>query len=92
MHKLNTLIREHKIRQLDSNTRRHFIKECMFGLGGVALGGLLNSCANSSVNKINSIKNNIKSVMGQVPHFVPKAKSVIFTHGGCTFSIRNVRL
>ena len=52
----------------------------MFGLkNGVALGGLLNSCANSSVHKINSAKNNIKSVMGQVPHFVPKAK-VSFLH------------
>ncbi len=80
MHKLDTLFREQRIRQLDSTTRRHFIKECMFGLGGVALGGLLNSCANSSVNKINSAKNNIKSVMDQVPHFVPKAKSVIFLH------------
>ena len=51
---------------LEFNTRRHFLKKCSTGLGGIALGGLLNPLTSSAQNLI--------------PHFAPKAKRVIYLH------------
>ena len=51
---------------LRENTRRHFFSQCGMGLGSIALGSLINDNASGSPL-------NIKH-----PHFMPKAKNVIF--------------
>lgn len=60
-------------------TRRHFLKNCVTGLGGVALAGLMGGC-----NRTGSTAGNPKQAAGpfvpRAPHFFPKAKSVIFLH------------
>jgi hypothetical protein len=64
------------------NTRRHFLKECSFGLGSLALGSLLNSCGVSS-NRIETIANQFDPahpLMPKVPQFPGKAKSIIYLH------------
>ena len=57
------------------NTRRHFLKQCATGLGGMALGSLL-GCSNAATNMETQVKKLVKGL----PHFAPKAKRVIFLH------------
>jgi hypothetical protein len=64
------------------NTRRHFLKECSFGLGALALGSLLNSCGMGS-NSRETITNQFDPahpLMPKVPQFPGKAKSIIYLH------------
>jgi hypothetical protein len=64
------------------NTRRHFLKECSFGLGSLALGSLLNSCGLNS-NRVETIANQFDPahpLMPKVPQFPGKAKSIIYLH------------
>jgi Protein of unknown function (DUF1501) len=64
------------------NTRRHFLKECSFGLGSLALGSLLNSCGVGS-NRIETISNQFDPahpLMPKVPQFPGKARSIIYLH------------
>lgn len=64
------------------NTRRHFLKECSFGLGSLALGSLLNSCGVGS-NRIETISNQFDPahpLMPKAPQFPGKAKSIIYLH------------
>lgn len=64
------------------NTRRHFLKECSFGLGSLALGSLLNSCGVGS-NRIETFANQFDPahpLMPKVPQFPGKAKSIIYLH------------
>ncbi len=64
------------------NTRRHFLKECSFGLGSLALGSLLNSCGVSS-NRIETLANQFDPahpLMPKIPQFPGKAKSIIYLH------------
>ena len=70
---------EAQFKKAQLNTRRHFLRNCVSGLGGVALGSLIGgnqlfANPNSSAYKNSFIKNNIG------PHFAPKAKSVIYLH------------
>ena len=58
------------------NTRRHFLKKCMSGLGATALAGLSGydllgrASASPAENAVSKL----------LPHFAPKAKNVIFLH------------
>ena len=54
---------------LRATTRRRFLRQCVTGMGALALGSLLNDklfAADSSL-----------PMLGQ-PHFAPKAKSIIY--------------
>jgi Protein of unknown function (DUF1501) len=64
------------------NTRRHFLKECSFGLGSLALGSLLNSCGmnSKSIETISSQFDPAHPLMPKVPQFPGKAKSIIYLH------------
>ncbi len=76
------LVQEAMRASSQSNTRRHFLKECSFGLGSLALGSLLNSCGMSS-NSIETISNQFDPahpLMPKVPQFPGKAKSIIYLH------------
>ena len=58
---------------LKNETRRHFLKTCSTGMGMMALGSLL-SC---DADKKTEISN---PYLPKMPHFLPKAKSVIYLH------------
>lgn len=64
--------REH----LQLHTRRHFLKQCGLGLGGLALGTLLGRCDNPT----QAHSSPLMGGLGRAPHFPPKAKSVIYLH------------
>ena len=63
-------------RDLQYRTRRHFLKTCTTGLGGVALASLI-GCQDS--NPLLPNFSEAKSVDG-LSHFAPKAKRVIYLH------------
>ncbi len=45
MDDVKKLFAEQKEAEARLNSRRHFLKDCTLGLGGIALGSLLNSCS-----------------------------------------------
>lgn len=68
------LLREAQFAKLEQQTRRNFLKESFMGLGGLALGSMLSGCgAHSDANSV------ITNTAG-MPHFAPRAKSVIYLH------------
>ncbi len=68
------------IMKLEEQTRRHFIKNCTLGLGGIALSSILGSCSNptsgSSYN--NMVADN--PMFPRTPHFAGRVKNVIYIH------------
>lgn len=44
MNSLDRLIKEKLQRDIQVKTRRHFIKDCVAGMGGLALGSLFMGC------------------------------------------------
>ena len=63
------------------NTRRLFLKQCALGLGGLALGNLLGSCQpGHKGNSLNQHFDASNPLAPKIPHFLPKAKSVIYLH------------
>ncbi len=83
---LDRLIQEKWNREVQAKTRRHFIKQCASGMGGLALGGFMASCINNELPMNKAAKTlklsarylNPLSVLS--PPLVPKAKSVIYLH------------
>ncbi|MEP7268166.1 MAG: DUF1501 domain-containing protein [Saprospiraceae bacterium] len=62
---------------IQEQTRRHFIKGSFLGLGGLAMGSVLGSCKNPiSANYASTVN----PFALKPPHFIPKAKSVIYLH------------
>ncbi len=61
-----------RISPLISATRRHFFSRCSMGLGSLALGSLL------SDNKLNAKPMPADPLAPQKPHYLPRAKNVIF--------------
>lgn len=59
---------------LQAIKRRHFLKQCTTGIGMMALGSLT-SCFNTTKDSL--IDN---PLLPKLPHFAPKAKSVIYLH------------
>ena len=53
------------------NSRRYFLKQCVGGLGSMALGSLMNFGQSDGLPKLNGHLS---------PHFLPTAKRVIFLH------------
>ena len=45
MDNIKKLLEERRVVEAKFNSRRHFIKDCSLGLGGLALGSFLNSCS-----------------------------------------------
>ena len=56
-------------------TRRHFLRDCQLGLGGIALASLMNGPA-----KANPPADQTNPLRPRPPHFPAKAKNVIFLH------------
>ena len=61
-------------------TRKYFFKECFSGLGAMALGSMLGGCDWLGSKDSFGAFNNTNPLMAQAPHFIGKAKSVIYLH------------
>ncbi len=79
MSDINNLFKELQHAELQRQTRRHFLKECSFGLGAIGLGSLLGSCGTSSAGTAApALPDDPMAV--RMPQFAPKAKRVIYIH------------
>jgi hypothetical protein len=61
------------------HTRRHFLKECAMGFGGLALGSLLQACS-SSTSDYNVAFDPAHPLAPKLPMFPARAKNVIYLH------------
>ena len=77
MDKLN---KEFKKTNARFNTRRHFLKDCTLGLGGIALGSFLNSCKSKNTTFNYNANRDLNPLAPISPPFTPKVKSVIYLH------------
>ncbi|MCF7567480.1 DUF1501 domain-containing protein [Sabulilitoribacter arenilitoris] len=68
------LYNEAQKRKLEFTTRRHFLKQCTTGLGGIALSSLIGP------QQLFASNNNTVFNAKNLPHFLPKAKRVIYLH------------
>lgn len=81
MERIEKLLREQQLKNAQLNTRRHFLKECALGIGGLALGSFLASCENKSINKQHYLLDRSLNPMAPLPApYLPKVKSVIYLH------------
>src|SRR5665811_1339102 len=79
--KISRLIDELQIRELESSTRRHFIRDCASGIGAAAFGSMfLSSCRNRVSSTPSLPHRTLDPLAIQSPHFAPKAKRVIYLH------------
>ncbi|MEM8892258.1 MAG: DUF1501 domain-containing protein [Bacteroidota bacterium] len=68
--------KEARFKEVEFNTRRHFLKTCTTGLGGIALASLM-GCQAGELFSEKSLEDSIRK---QAAQFAPKAKRVIFLH------------
>ncbi len=62
---------------LQHQTRRHFLKQCPVGLGGVYLATQLANSADAANDKSDE---RLSPMKAREPHFKPRAKNVIYIH------------
>src|SRR6188472_1724889 len=62
---------------LEHITRRHFLKECGLGLGGLALGSMKGCSTPAPMDDLTLMTN---PMLARPPHFPGKAKAVIYLH------------
>ncbi|HWJ92232.1 MAG TPA: DUF1501 domain-containing protein, partial [Flavisolibacter sp.] len=76
------LVNEAQLAVARLHTRRHFLKECAFGFGSLALGSLLQSCGPGSSGSYTSAVpfDPAHPLAPKMPMFPAKAKSVIYLH------------
>ncbi len=76
------LLKEAQAHQIRQHTRRHFLKECAMGFGGLALGSLLQSCGlGSSASPVADVTFDPTNPLApKLPMFPGQAKSVIYLH------------
>src|SRR5690554_5138222 len=72
------IVEEAIYRRAAYNSRRHFLKKCTSGLGALALGSLM-GCDKGLFSK-DRAGSAMEGFVPGIPHFAPKAKSVIFMH------------
>ena len=74
------IIKEATIATTEQITRKYFFKECFSGIGAMALGSMLQGC--DWLGNKDSFNNftNTNPLMARAPHFIGKAKSVIYLH------------
>jgi len=74
------IIQEANDHVLQQQTRRHFFKESVTGVGAMALGSFLSGCNWLGSKDGSDVLNSAHPLMPQAPHFAGKAKSVIYLH------------
>ncbi len=67
------------IQQLQNITRRHFLRDCGFGIGAMALSPALWSCGPAG-SKIDRMSKQLNPMAPRAPHFPARVKSVIYMH------------
>ena len=81
MDNIKKLLEERRVVEAKFNSRRHFIKDCSLGLGGIALGSFINSCSTESEKIPAYTADRSMNPMASMPApFLPKVKSVIYLH------------
>ncbi|MET2984677.1 DUF1501 domain-containing protein [Aureibaculum conchae] len=84
MDKLERLIKEKLERNVQAKTRRHFIKQCATGIGGLALSSIFMGC-DPFAKKTNTTttafsERDLNPLATLPPPFAPKVKSIIYLH------------
>lgn len=85
------MIKEAREAALKAVTRRHFLTECVAGIGGIALGSLLGGCLSgpagskasgpaAAAGSFPGAGDPLNPMAPRPPHFAPRAKSVIYLH------------
>ena len=77
---MRDLLAEKLKKELETTTRRHFMKECISGMGGLALGGLFFSCEKPGVARLKLSERDLNPLSTLAPHYGPKVESVIYLH------------
>ena len=83
---IDRLIAEKLKIELETKTRRHFIKQCATGMGGLALSSIFMGCdplsSGKSIAGINSgfSERDLNPLATLPPPFSPRAKNVIYLH------------
>ena len=72
---MDNLLREFQHREAQYQSRRHFLRNCTLGLGGLALGNLL-GCSEPAA----PLTGGADHVVGTALRHVPRAKRVIYLH------------
>ncbi len=72
---MKNILEEAAFKEAEHNTRRHFLRQCMSGLGALALGGM---SGNLLYGQEKASQKLLQDKL--IPHFAPKAKRVIFLH------------
>lgn len=65
--------------QLELQTRRLFLKQCLYGMGGLYMGSLFGACAQPATGEA-ALFNPANPLAPRPPHFPGKARSVIYLH------------
>src|SRR4051794_14954869 len=80
---MEKLLKELQETKLRATTRRHFLMECVAGVGGIALGSMLGGCFGSSSGnalQAGGLAETLNPLAPKMPHFAARAKSVIYLH------------
>lgn len=81
MDRTKKLLEEKNTANAKLNSRRHFLKDCTLGLGGMALGSLLGSCFSGKESLgVSGTERLLNPLSPSAPPFLPKVKSVIYLH------------
>lgn len=79
MDKIKKLFAEKLERELQTQTRRHFIQSCVSGMGGLALGSLI-GCQAPEPQRMQLSERDLNPLSAAAPPFAPKVQSVIYLH------------
>ncbi|MFB2121296.1 DUF1501 domain-containing protein [Parapedobacter sp. 2B3] len=80
---MEKLLKEAQEATLRAVTRRHFLIECVAGVGSIALGSMLGGCMGSGSGNPKSaapLLDTLNPLAPKSPHFAARAKSVIYLH------------
>jgi hypothetical protein len=81
---IKKLIQEKVARETQAKTRRHFIKNCAQGMGGLALSSIFMGCDPLEKPKVKNAmafsERDLNPLATLAPPFAPKVKSVIYLH------------
>lgn len=84
MNKIERLIQEKIAQDVQAKTRRHFIKQCATGIGGLALGSIFMGCDPLSkaakTPTLGLTDRDLNPLSTLAPPLSPKVKSVIYLH------------
>ena len=81
MDRIRKLLEEKNTANAKLNSRRHFLKECTLGIGGIALTSLLGSCNSGRESlSISNTERLLNPLSSSAPPFLPKVKSIIYLH------------